>query len=88
MHSYFENLYETECASQHYHRTLENIGIWYIAVVSEHVPNQLWACKSVNEFRRAIQHYLLEKEELEDIELGDREYQFGKGKETMAADDK
>ena len=27
-------------------------------------------------------------EELEDIELGDREYQFGKGKETMAEDDK
>ena len=28
------------------------------------------------------------EEELEDIELGDREYQFGKGKETMAEDDK
>ena len=25
------------------------------------------------------------EEELEDIELGDREYQFGKGKETMAS---
>ena len=28
------------------------------------------------------------EEELEDIELGDREYRFGKGKETMAEDDK
>ena len=28
------------------------------------------------------------EEELEDIELGDREYQFRKGKETMAGDDK
>ena len=28
------------------------------------------------------------EEELEDIELGDREYQFEKGKETMADDDK
>ena len=28
------------------------------------------------------------EEELEDIELGDKEYQFGKGKETMANDDK
>ena len=28
------------------------------------------------------------EEELEDIELGDREYQFGKGKEIMADDDK
>ena len=28
------------------------------------------------------------EEELEDIELGKREYQFGKGKETMAEDDK
>ena len=28
------------------------------------------------------------EEELEDIELGDREYQFGKGKETMVDDDK
>ena len=28
------------------------------------------------------------EEELEDIELEDREYQFGKGKETMADDDK
>ena len=28
------------------------------------------------------------EEELEDIELGDRQYQFGKGKETMADDDK
>ena len=28
------------------------------------------------------------EEELKDIELGDREYQFGKGKETMAEDDK
>ena len=27
------------------------------------------------------------EEELEDIELGDNEYQFGKGKETMADDD-
>ena len=30
MHSYFEILYEIECASQHYHRTLENISIWDI----------------------------------------------------------
>ena len=30
MHSYFANLYEIECASQHYHRTLENISIWDI----------------------------------------------------------
>ena len=28
------------------------------------------------------------EEELVDIELGDREYQFGKGKETMVEDDK
>ena len=28
------------------------------------------------------------EEELEDRELGDREYQFGKGKETIADDDK
>ena len=28
------------------------------------------------------------EEELEDIELGDKEYQFGKGKETMVDDDK
>ena len=28
------------------------------------------------------------EEELEDIELGDREYQFGKGKETIGDDDK
>ena len=28
------------------------------------------------------------EEELEDIDLGNREYQFGKGKETMADDDK
>ena len=28
------------------------------------------------------------EEELVDIELGDREYQFGKGKETMVDDDK
>ena len=30
MHSYFANLYEIECASQHYHRTLESISIWDI----------------------------------------------------------
>ena len=28
------------------------------------------------------------EEELEDIELGGREYQFGKGKEAVAEDDK
>ena len=28
------------------------------------------------------------EEELEDIDLGNKEYQFGKGKETMAEDDK
>ena len=28
------------------------------------------------------------EEELDDIELGDRDYQFGKGKATMADDDK
>ena len=28
------------------------------------------------------------EEELEDIDLGNREYQFEKGKETMADDDK
>ena len=28
------------------------------------------------------------QEELEDIDLGNKEYQFGKGKETMADDDK
>ena len=28
-----------ECASQHYSRTLENINIWDITVVSEHVPS-------------------------------------------------
>ena len=33
MHSYFANLYEVECASQHYHRTLENIGIWDISLL-------------------------------------------------------
>ena len=32
MHSYSANLYEIECASQHYHRTLENISIWDITV--------------------------------------------------------
>ena len=62
MHSDFANLYEIECASQHYHRTLENISIWDITVVSEHVHGQLWAFKSVNEFRRPIQHYLPEIE--------------------------
>ena len=30
MHNYFAKLYEIECASQHYHRTLENINIWDI----------------------------------------------------------
>ena len=30
MHNYFANLYEIECVSQHYHRTLENISIWDI----------------------------------------------------------
>ena len=29
--------------SQHYHRTLENINIWDITVVSEHDPCHLWA---------------------------------------------
>ena len=42
MHSSFANLYEIECASQHYHGTLENISIWDITVVSEHVPCHLW----------------------------------------------
>ena len=32
MHNYFTNLYEIECVSQHYHRTLENISIWDIIV--------------------------------------------------------
>ena len=32
MHSYFTNLYEIECGSQHYHRTLENISIWDITL--------------------------------------------------------
>ena len=50
MHSYFADLYEIECATQHYHRTLENFSIWDITVVSEHVPCQLWACEIVNEF--------------------------------------
>ena len=59
---FFANLYEIECASQHYNRTLENISIWDITVVLEHVPGQMWACKSVNEFRRPIQHYLPETE--------------------------
>ena len=62
MHSYFANLYEIEYASQHYHRTLENISIWDFTVVSKHVPGQLWAWKSVNEFRKPIQHYLPETE--------------------------
>ena len=35
MHSYFANLYEIECASQHYHRTLENISIWDITLFVE-----------------------------------------------------
>ena len=43
MHSYFANLYEIECASQYYHRTLKNISIWDIIVVSKHDPCQLWA---------------------------------------------
>ena len=34
------------------------------------------------------QRYRDIEEELEDIDLGNREYQFGKGKETMADDDK
>ena len=83
MYSYFANLHEIECASQHYHRTLENLSIWDIIVVSEHVLGQLWACKSVNEFRRPIHNITYRRqrvrdsdrgeEELEDIELGDRE---------------
>ena len=38
-----QNLYEVECVSQHYHRTLENISIWDITVVSELNLGQLWA---------------------------------------------
>ena len=34
------------------------------------------------------QRYRDREEELEDIDLGNREYQFEKGKETMADDDK
>ena len=33
MHTYFANLYEIECVSQHYHITLENISIWDITPV-------------------------------------------------------
>ena len=32
MPSYFVFLYEIECASQHYSRTLENINIWDITL--------------------------------------------------------
>ena len=41
MHSYFVSLYIIECASQHYNRTLENISIWDITVVSEHVYKEI-----------------------------------------------
>ena len=34
------------------------------------------------------QRYRDREEELEDIDLGNKEYQFEKGKETMADDDK
>ena len=34
------------------------------------------------------QRYRDTEEELEDVDLGNREYQFGKGKETKADDDK
>ena len=34
------------------------------------------------------QRYKDKEEELEDIDLGNRQYQFKRGKETMAADDK
>ena len=34
------------------------------------------------------QRYRDREEELEDIDLGDREYTSGKGKETMVEDDK
>ena len=34
------------------------------------------------------QRYRDREEELEDVDLGNREYQFGKGKETMTDDDK
>ena len=40
MHSYFANLYEIESASQHYHRTLENINIWESNFLS-HIPSQV-----------------------------------------------
>ena len=55
----------------------------------------MWACKIINESKRPLQHYSQKteryrdrEEELEDIDLGNREYQFEKGKETMADDDK
>ena len=34
------------------------------------------------------QRYKDREEELEDVDSGNREYQFGKGKETMVVDDK
>ena len=34
MHSYFANLYEIEFVSQHYHRTLDNIIIWDITIIT------------------------------------------------------
>ena len=46
MHSYFAILYEIECESQHYHRTLENISIWDITMVSKNDPFQLWEHKN------------------------------------------
>ena len=39
MHSYFANLYEVECVSQHYHRTLENISIWDISIAHKFVES-------------------------------------------------
>ena len=44
MHSYFANLYEIECVSQHYHRTLENISIWDI---TEYMEASLAACEGM-----------------------------------------
>ena len=80
IHNYFANLYEIECASQHYHRTLEKISIWDITdpISTCHIS----PLEQINEINRPIvQIYKREKGRKRSLPFLDRKLEENKDEE-------
>ena len=73
MYSYFANLYEIECVSQDYHRTLENISIWDITPL--HMDGEISQGKKLA-FGRLFQ----DRDLLDEVEEGFVEFSIATGR--------